>query len=155
MVGMTYGDRSGLNPMPRGGDRANFASLMVGIKLPLYAGRKQARTVSQRRHELELSQHALRDETSVIFSEVSTAVTDYQRARQQFVLFDTGIVPQAKQTVSSMLAGYQVDEVDFLNLVRSQITLFNYELQYWKVLSEANQALARIHAAVGEESIYE
>ena len=50
-----------------------------------------------------------------------------------------------------MLAGYQVSEVDFLNLVRSQITLFNYETQYWRSLSAANQALARLHAAVGEE----
>ena len=70
-------------------------------------------------------------------------------------LFGSGIVPQARQTVQSMLAGYQVSKVDFLNLVRSQITLLNYELQYWKSLSEAKQALAKIQAAVGEESIYE
>ena len=52
-------------------------------------------------------------------------------------------MPQAQQTVASMLAGYQVSEVDFLNLVRSQMTLFNYELQYWKAFSDAKQALAR------------
>ena len=57
--------------------------------------------------------------------------------------------------MQSMLSGYQVSEVDFLNLVRSQMTLFNYELQYWKSLSEAKQALAQLEAAVGQESIYE
>jgi len=54
-----------------------------------------------------------------------------------------------------MLAGYQVNKVDFLNLVRSQITLFEYETQYWKALTEANQSLAQLNAAVGEEEIYE
>ncbi len=88
-------------------------------------------------------------------ADISSAVTDYRRAQEQLSLFEGGIVPQARQTVQSMLAGYQVGEVDFLNLVRSQITLFNYELQYWKVLAEARQALSHLETAVGEESIYE
>ena len=155
MVGMNYGDRSGMNGPPRGGEREDFASLMIGIKVPLYAKRKQAKAVAQRHSEVEMSRHALRNEQGSVLAEVSRGVTDYQRAKQQFSLFETGIIPQAKQTVSSMLAGYQVNEVDFLNLVRSQITLFNYELQYWRALSEANQALARLEAAVGKESIYE
>jgi outer membrane protein TolC len=155
MVGMTYGDRTGINTMPSGGDRADFASLMIGIKVPLYAKRKQAKAVAQRNSEVDMSRYALRDEKSNVLAQVSKSITDYQRAKQQFSLFESGIIPQAQQTVSSMLAGYQVNEVDFLNLVRSQITLFNYELQYWKALSEANQALARLEAAVGEESIYE
>ena len=52
-----------------------------------------------------------------------------------------------------MLEGYQVNKVDFLNLVRSQITLFEYETQYWKAFTEANQSLAQLSAAVGSESI--
>ena len=155
MVGMTYGDRSGTNALPRGGEREDFASLMVGIKVPLYAGRKQKRAIAQRNNELALHEHALRDETGVALGQVSNAITDYQQAREQFSLFETGIIPQAEQTVASMLAGYQVNQVDFLNLVRSQITLFNYELQYWKALSEANQAIARLEAAVGGDNLYE
>ena len=76
-------------------------------------------------------------------------------SREQNDLFKKGIIPQAEQTVQSMLAAYQVSEVDFLNLVRSQMTLFNYELLYWKSVSEANQALSRLEAAVGKGSIYE
>ena len=154
-VGMTYGDRIGDNPLPAGGSRSDFVSLMVGIKIPLYAGRKQSKAVAQKSLELKKSRYALRNEQNLVMATVSSAVTDYQRAREQFSLFASGIVPQARQTVQSMLAGYQVSKVDFLNLVRSQITLFNYELQYWKALTEANQALARLEAAVGEDSVYE
>lgn len=154
-LGVTYGDRTGDNPLPRGGTRSDFVSLMVGVKIPLYAGRKQSKAVSQKRSELQKNRYALLDEKGLVMAAISTAVTDYHRAKQQFSLFGSGIVPQAQQTVASMLAGYQVSEVDFLNLVRSQMTLFNYELQYWKVFSDAKQALARLEAAVGEESVYE
>lgn len=154
-VGVVYGERSGSNPLPRGGARSDFLSLMVGVKVPLYAGRKQSKAISQRRLEVQTRRYALLDERGLVFSAIETAVTDYHRAKQQLILFQTGIVPQAEQTVQSMLSGYQVSEVDFLNLVRSQMTLFNYELQYWKSLSEAKQALAQLEAAVGQESIYE
>jgi|TARA_R110002074_G_scaffold142621_1_gene289260 outer membrane protein TolC len=154
-VGVNYGDRAGDNPLPRGGARSDFLSVMVGIKVPLYAGRKQSKAVSQKSYELQKNHYALLDEKGLVMAAISTAVTDYHQAKQQFSLFGSGIVPQARQTVDSMLAGYQVSEVDFLNLVRSQMTLFNYELQYWKALSDAKQALARLEAAVGKESVYE
>lgn len=154
-LGVTYGDRTGNNPLPRGGSRSDFISVLVGIKIPLYANRKQSKAVSQKSSELQKNRYALLDKKGVVMAEVSSAVTDYERAKQQFSLYGNGIVPQAQQTVASMLVGYQVSEVDFLNLVRSQITLFNYELQYWKALSDAKQALARLESAVGEESVYE
>lgn len=154
-LGVTYGDRAGDNPLPRGGARSDFISVMVGVKIPLYAGRKQSKAVSQKSLELQKNRYALLDEKGLVTAAISSAVTDYHRAKQQFSLFGSGIVPQAQQTVQSMLAGYQVSEVDFLNLIRSQMTLFNYELQYWKALSDAKQALARLEAAVGEETVYE
>jgi outer membrane protein TolC len=95
------------------------------------------------------------DERNQVMADIASNITDYQRAQQQLSLFTTGILPQARQTVQSMLAGYQVSEVDFLNLVRSQVTLLNYELQYWKSLTESYQALARLQASIGKESIYE
>ncbi|NIB39729.1 TolC family protein [Pseudomaricurvus alkylphenolicus] len=154
-LGVTYGDRTGDNPPPMGGSRSDFFSVMVGVKVPLYSGRKQSKAVSQRSSELQMNRYALLDEKGLVTAAISSAVTDYQEAKQQFSLYGSGIIPQAQQTVQSMLAGYQVSEVDFLNLVRSQMTLFNYELQYWKALSDAKQALARLEAAVGEESVYE
>ena len=128
---------------------------MFSVNLPIYTKRKRDKAVGQRSWEVRKSRNSLRDKRTVVRSEISSATTDYLRAKELFVLFESGIIPQARQTVSSMLAGYQVSEVDFLNLVDSQVTLLNYEVQYWKALTEANQALARLVAAVGEEEIYE
>lgn len=154
-VGVMYGERTGDNPPFMGGSRADLFSVMIGAKIPLYAGSKQSRAISQKTAELAKNRYALIDEKGVVRAAIASAATDYQKSQEQNELFSKGIIPQAEQTVQSMLAAYQVSEVDFLNLVRSQMTLFNYELLYWKSVSEANQALSRLEAAVGKGSIYE
>jgi outer membrane protein TolC len=148
-LGAAYGFRDGQNP--DGSSRADFATIRLGMSLPLYAGRKQDKAVDQRASEFLEKQYALQDEFGKVQAEISAALADYRRASEQVQLYKTGIIPQARQSVASMLSGYQVNKVDFLNLVRAQITLYSYETQYWKSFSEANQALAQLTAAVGEE----
>jgi outer membrane protein TolC len=154
-VGLNYGFRSGDNPPNIGGARDDLLSLMFSMSVPLYANTKQDRAVAQRSNELTMRHYSLQDAITSIQSAITDTSSEYTRAKEQFDLFRTGIVPQARLTVDSMLSGYKVSRVDFLNLVRAQITLFNYEIQYWKALTEANQALAQLAASVGEENIYE
>lgn len=154
-VGLTYGDRRGDNSPAGTGPRDSFLTVMFGVKVPLYSGRKQFKAIDQRAAELQRSLYASKDEKGKVFGAISLAITDYDRAREEFSLFESGIIPQASQTVQSMLAGYQVNQIDFLNLIRSQVTLLNYQLRYWKALTEAKQSLARLEAIVGEETIYE
>jgi outer membrane protein TolC len=153
-VGAKYGFRSGDNT-GIGGSRADFATFMLSMNVPIFIGRKQSKAVDQRKSEWFEQNYKLHDLRNKIQADISAAVADYRRARDQFELFKTGIIPQARQTVSSMLAGYQVNKVDFLNVVRAQITLYNYEMNYWQALSEANWSLAKLVAAVGVETIYE
>ena len=151
-LGMAYSRRE---DRPNGTKRADFASVMFSMSVPLYMGRKQDKAVDQRSSELMQRKFKLDAVRNKVHDAISSSWSEYRRSSEQFELFSTGIVPQARQTVSSMLAGYQVNKVDFLNLVRSQITLYNYEINYWRAFSEANQALAKLAAAVGKEKIYE
>ncbi len=151
-VGAFYGVRDDL---PSGRSRADFLSLKLSMSIPIFTATKQQKAVDQRNKELMQRRYALQDNWNEVRAQISTAYGDYQQYKQQVELFKGGIIPQARQTVASMLAGYQVNKVDFLNLVRSQITLYNYETQYWKALTQANQALAQLTAMVGKEEIYE
>lgn len=148
-VGVSYGLRDGREP--DGSARSDFMSVGVAMSLPLYAGRKQNRFVEQRSRELLQQQYQLQDDAARVREEITAAAADYRRAAEQVRLYRTGILPQARQSVASMLSGYQVNKVDFLNLVRAEITLYDYEMQYWESFSEAHQALARLAAAVGGE----
>ena len=152
-LGLSYGDRIGANPDLRARD--DLVSLSVGVRIPLYAKSKQSKAVSQRTSELNSQMYAAKDAENEIYGMISSLVTQYEKAKDEFSLYETGILPQASQTVESMQAGYQVNQVDFLNLIRSQITLLNYELLYWKSYTEAKQSLASLEAVVGKENIYE
>jgi len=148
-LGAAYGLRSGINPV-NNRSRPDFASVKLSMTLPFFTGTKQDHQLDQRKAELVRSEFSYQDAKAVVLAELSQALADYEKAREQGLLFKTGIIPQAHQTVASMLAAYQVNKVDFLNLVRAQITLYNYETQYWKSLAEANQSLARLDAAIGK-----
>jgi len=150
-LGAAYGFRSGIN---NGIERADVASLRFTMSLPIYTDTKQDKAMDQRNSELLQQNYRLQDTLQQVREEISRAMADYWRASELVVLFKTGIIPQARQTVDSMLAGYQVNKVDFLNLVRAQVTLYNYETQYWLSFSSAQQALAALEAVVGSETIY-
>jgi cobalt-zinc-cadmium efflux system outer membrane protein len=147
LLGAAYGYRGGENL--DGSDRADLLSITLSMNLPLYAGARQDKAVDQRSSQVLQNQYQLDDARAMVAAEVSQALADYQRSRDQASLLKLGIIPQAGQTVASMMAGYQVNKVDFLNLLRAQVTLFNYETRYWNAFSQANQARARLTAAVG------
>lgn len=152
-VGAAYGFRDGNNP--NGSNRADLMSFQVGINVPIFAERKQKMAISQRHSEVKQQQFALQDRWLSIQADITSTIAEYEQAKEQVLLFKTGIIPQAHQTVASMLAGYQVNKVDFLNLIRAQITLYNYQTNEWKAVSDAKSALAKLVATVGEENIYE
>lgn len=148
-----YGKRQGNNI--DGSDRADFVSFQLGVELPLFAERKQKMAISQRNKELKQQQFALQDQWNSIQADINSTLSAYQSAREQQQLLESGIIPQARQTVASMLSGYQVNKVDFLNLVRAQITLYDYEITLWRTVSQAKTALAKLSAFVGEDKLYE
>jgi len=151
-IGAGYGFRQGINPVNRQ-TRPDFASIMLTMSLPLYTGTKQDRAVDQRMAEKAQVQFTREDAINQVDADIDAAASDLHIARDQVVLFDKGILPQARQTTASMLAGYQVNKVDFLNLVRAQLSEFNMDIQYWQQISALHQAEARLAAAAGKVNL--
>ena len=148
-----YGLRGGRNP--DGSARSDFLTIGASINLPLYQGLKHDREVDQRNSERMEARYALDDARLEVREQVERALADYAQWHEQARLLHNGIIPQTEQAVASMLAGYQVDTVDFLTLVRTQIKLNNFRIAYWKALSQAKQAEAQLLAAVGTETNHE
>ena len=147
-VGAAYAIRQN---SPTGETRSDFASVRLSMNLPIYAGQKQSKAVDQRRSELLQEQYALRDDHHKIQAEIAAKAAEYHHAREKLALFEHEIIPQAQQTVSSLLAGYQVSKAEFSDLLRAQLTLFQYQTQYWQALTRTQQILAELSAAVGED----
>ncbi len=150
-LGASYGYRQSA---PNGADRADLLSLTLGIKIPLYALSKQRREIDQREAEVMASKDRLHETQLQVRSQIVSAVAAYERAGSQAELLENGILPQARQTVASMLSGFQVGQVDFTALVRAQLMVNNLQLQYWRALVDGQQAQADLVAALGGD-LYE
>ena len=134
-----------------GQTRSDFAGVQLSMNVPIYADRKQAKAVDQRQSELLQEQYALQDEHHKIRAEIAAKTAEYQHAKEKLLLLEHEIIPQAQQTVNSLLAGYQVSQANFSDLLRTQLSLFQYQAQYWQALSNTQQLLAELSAEVGEE----
>jgi outer membrane protein TolC len=80
---------------------------------------------------------------------IHQSLARYQQAGKLAKLYQTGIIPQANQTFQATLSAYQVDKVDFLDLLDSLMTLYQYEIDYIKALSDQHRSLAELEAAAG------
>lgn len=138
---------------PTGQSRSDFVSFQLSMTLPIYTGRKQAKAVDQRHSELLKERYALDEAERKIQSEISSSLAIYRGNREQFGLFDNGILALAQQTVAASLTAYQVGKADFLNVIRAANAWFVYRIQYWQTLAEAHQALAQLAAAVGRDGL--
>ena len=136
-------------------DRPDFVSVMFSMNLPLYSKQKQDRLVEQRLAEHTRETALLDDALWNMRSDIGQLASDYLAAKEQVEITKMKIIPLAEQTVDSMLAGYQVNKVDFLNLINGQVMLYNARINYWHTLGRAKRALAMLAASVGEESLYE
>src|SRR5690606_38810284 len=101
-VGAAYGAR---DDTLSGQERADFLSMRLSVSVPVFLADKQAKAVDQRTSELMQQRYALQDQWNQVRGQISQAHSDYRRAREQSELFKTGIIPQARQTVASMLSG--------------------------------------------------
>jgi len=59
-------------------------------------------------------------------------------------LYDEGILKQARLSLDSAIAQYEVGKVDFLTLISSWRRLLDYNLAYHEQLAEHEKALARL-----------
>lgn len=137
--------------LKNGGIGADFFTGKLNIQLPLYFWRKQRKQVEESRFNLSSVEQKYQQVRNQVYGVLDKSLQDIQQYARLLNLFRTGIIPQASQSLQSALAGYQTDKVDFLTLITNQINLFNFELDYYRVLSEYYKSLANLEAATGTE----
>lgn len=141
-VSAGYNHRSGF------GDLFN---VMVSAPVPIFSGRKQSQAIVE--EDAELAEHQARHQAILdeVNAEIHSLTAELRRSRSQLVLLDDGILPQARAALSSSSASYQVGRVDFLTLLDAQVTLYEHELSYHRLLTEFASNLAALERVVGTE----
>jgi cobalt-zinc-cadmium efflux system outer membrane protein len=127
----------------------NFFSASAGINIPLYFWLKQKKKVQERKLDWESAERnyeSMRNNTRFGISRLFYSLGRFQ---EEVELYQSAILPQARQSLESAKSGYQVDKVDFLTLLNNQITLYNYEIAYHQALSSYFMTIAKLEEMVG------
>jgi outer membrane protein TolC len=131
-------------------DGDDFVSAGVTIRLPVNRSKWRAR-VSEQRALLRRTKADLRAVRAALVSRTRTAHAELVRASSEEALLETGLVPQAKQSLESSRSAYKVGRIDFLSLLDSQVRLLDAELRLVRARTDKRRAFAALEAATGEK----
>ncbi|MCI0420717.1 MAG: TolC family protein [Acidobacteria bacterium] len=119
------------------------------VKVPLYFWRKQRLGVEEAATRLVQTRH----EYQMTSQEISFGVKDQflmaKTSERLLAMYEQGVIPQAAASLESALAGYQTGKVDFLTLINNLTVLLNFEMDYYRELSNQQKAVARLEEFVG------
>jgi len=147
-LGIGYRVRQNVRTDPvRGQD---FLSAGLTIRLPVNRA-KWREQVAERGAQLRHAKAAWRDERASLRDAGRSAYAVLERADGQVTLLETGLLPQARQSLASSRSGYEVDKVDFLSLIDSQVSLLDAELALVRAKADRRVAFASLEAVAGEE----
>jgi outer membrane protein TolC len=137
----------------RGGGLPDMVTALVSVPLPVFKGRKQNQLVTGADAELAALHAEHTAKVNQIQAEVARLVSELERSRAQLALYVKALLPQSRASLTSATDSYQVSRVDFLTVLDNQATVFNYETEYFRVLSDFAKNLAELERVVGKEII--
>ena len=139
---VTYGQRQ---------TRQDLFSAQVTLKLPLWQRRKQDKNVEETLADIRAAENAYEDSKNSTDAQIVSLVAALEETDERLRLLHEVIIPQATQSLSSAVSGYQVNKVDFLTLLNNQITLFTFELDYFRLLTEYKKRAADLDYIIGRQ----
>ena len=106
--------------------------------------------MEETRYTILAAENRYEDTRNNLQFRVSNLLAEIDQNDHLINLYKDGIVPQATHTLNSSLASYQVGTIDFLTLLTNLLTLFRYELEYYRVLTDYEKNLANLELAMGK-----
>ena len=146
-VGIGYRVRKNVRGDPVNGD--DFVSAGFTVRLPVNRSKWRAR-VSEQKALLRRTKADLRATRVALISRTRRAHAELTRASSEEALLETGLVPQARQSLESSRSAYEVGRIEFLSLLDSQVRLLEAELRLVRARADKRRAFAALEAAAGE-----
>jgi outer membrane protein TolC len=115
---------------------ADFFSAFVGVRVPLWAGRKQHRLADAARADVLAARAQLEEERNQLTAEVATILARIRASQARIAILADRVLPAAREAVEGTMRGYKVGQVDFLNLLSVQDGLYRTELETAELLAD-------------------
>jgi cobalt-zinc-cadmium efflux system outer membrane protein len=127
----TVSTRYGARPLG-----ADFFSAFVGVRVPLFARRKQLRLADAAQAEADAAQAGLEEERATLASELRRVIAQVRAGYARLRLLVERVVPAAAAAAEATLRNYRVGRVEFLAVLAAEDALYRAELDVARVAAE-------------------
>jgi outer membrane protein TolC len=143
--------RYGYRPRAFNFNFPDLFSAFVGLRLPVWAGRKQNRLADAARADYTAAGADLRNTELQLSREVAEAAARVHAAQQRLALLVDGVLPTARGTVESVLRSYQVGRAEFLTLLSVEDARYRAELEAAQVAADYQTQLVMLRQLTAGE----
>jgi cobalt-zinc-cadmium efflux system outer membrane protein len=144
MIGGLYKEKTG---MP------DTWELMLGISIPIapWASGKIGGKIEENEYKLQRSEALVSDMETMVRFEVIDTWTKAKAHWEQAERYRTAIIPNAQQTLESLLSAYQTGKTDFLSLIDSFRMLQMYKMEYYMEVADYLMHRYDLERAIGAD----
>ena len=130
---------------------ADFFSAFIGVRVPLWAGRKQNRLADAARADADAARADLADETAALQAEVESARAAVASGEHRLRLLTRQVVPSAQATVEAVLRSYRSAQAPFLNVLAAEDSFYRAQLDAARVAAEHLTHLVMLEQLLSRE----
>ena len=131
-------------------DRRDFFSVQFSMSLPLWSGRKQKKYIEAARLNVSAVENMYRDEKNSIQAKAVELYNILNEKKERLRLYKTVMIPRAEHSAASALSAYRTDRADFLTYLDSRSLLLNFEIEYYRLLTDYKKNAAGLEYLVGK-----
>ncbi len=135
-------------PSP-GDPGTDFASAMVGVSIPLWAGSKQTEENRGAAANKVRNEALLQEERNRIAHMIHVLFAELDEANKRVDLFEGGVLPLTRQAVAAGRSAYLTGKLDYATLLSSINKRFQMEVASTEALAIRESKIAEIEAMIG------
>ncbi len=127
----------------------DFLSFGIGFNLPLNYGGKASAKISEAISLKEVYERQYGSQIQQLESELKISIEKLNSLRKRIDLFGTTMKLQAEENYKAALGSYQVDKVDFVNVINGIEQILEIDKETERLKMEARIELAKIDRLTG------
>jgi len=126
-----------------------YYMLSVGVRVPIYRGRKQRPELAQAEAEQLLARSEFQAQSQQVASELRSQYVIVQQTAELLKIHREGLSPQARSEFQAGLAAYQSNKREFQALLTAFLDVLQLDEDYWQNVAEYETAIARLEQLTG------
>jgi outer membrane protein, heavy metal efflux system len=126
-----------------------YYMLSVGVRVPIYRGRKQHPELAQAEAEKLRAGSELQAQSQQAAAELRAQYVLAQQTSELLKIHREGLSPQSRSEFQAALAKYQSNKHDFQALLAAFLDVLHLDEEYWQNVAEYETAIARLEQITG------